>query len=169
MVVAIGTGGGLTRALGVEGALERLTLSATIGLGAVAWLVFALGVVGLIAPVPIILVLFAAGGLGLAAVFSSRNREHQLRLGHRRWWGALVVSVVAALPFVALALYPSTGFDANLYHLPSARAFAETHRLGFIANLRVPVFAQLYDAPHSRFRLVADEPGYLLFTLDLNG
>ena len=31
----------------------------------------------------------------------------------------------------ALALYPPTGFDATLYHLPFARAFAASGRLPF--------------------------------------
>ena len=57
---------------------------------------------------------------------------------------ALGAGVIAALlPAVLLALEPPLGFDATMYHLPFAKAFAATGRLPFLPALRFPVFPQL--------------------------
>ncbi len=59
-----------------------------------------------------------------------------------RWWVALLL---VGGPLFVLALYPPTAFDETLYHLPMARAFAETGALPFLPELRFPVFPQLAE------------------------
>src|SRR5579863_1757221 len=49
------------------------------------------------------------------------------------------------LPFALLTLYPPTAFDATLYHLPFARAFAATGSLPFLPAMRIPIFPQLLE------------------------
>jgi 4-amino-4-deoxy-L-arabinose transferase-like glycosyltransferase len=58
----------------------------------------------------------------------------------RPW--VLAVPGVLLVPFILLALYPPTAFDATLYHLPFARAFTESGGVPFLADLRFPVFPQ---------------------------
>ncbi len=60
--------------------------------------------------------------------------------GGARWGLAVAASIL--LPLVALALYPPTGFDATMYHLPFAKAFVATGALPFLPDLRFPVFPQ---------------------------
>jgi hypothetical protein len=53
--------------------------------------------------------------------------------------------VLVGLPMLALALYPPTVFDALSYHLPYARAFAESGALVTVETLQLSVFPQLYE------------------------
>jgi len=58
------------------------------------------------------------------------------------WLGA---GAAALLPPAILTLYPPTAFDATLYHLPYARAFAASGGLPFLPDLRIPIFPQLLE------------------------
>jgi len=49
------------------------------------------------------------------------------------------------LPLLVLPLYPATVFDATMYHLPYAKAFAQTGSAPFLRDLRFPVFPQLVE------------------------
>ncbi|HXO41543.1 MAG TPA: glycosyltransferase family 39 protein, partial [Thermoanaerobaculia bacterium] len=49
------------------------------------------------------------------------------------------------LPVALLTLYPPTAFDATLYHLPYARAFAASGALPYLPDLRAPIFPQLLE------------------------
>jgi len=53
-----------------------------------------------------------------------------------------IFAVVGLAPLVVLALYPPTAFDATMYHLPFARAFAESGGVPYLVDLRFPVFPQ---------------------------
>jgi hypothetical protein len=64
---------------------------------------------------------------------------------------------LATVPAFVLALYPPTGFDATMYHLPFARLFAETGRLAFADTLRFPVFPQLGELLFSGAMLLTDD------------
>ena len=59
-----------------------------------------------------------------------------------RWLVISGAGAAALSPLVVLALYPETGFDATLYHLPFAQGFLETGQLGFFHTLRFPAFPQ---------------------------
>ncbi len=56
--------------------------------------------------------------------------------------GAVLVGLAVVTPFLLLALYPPTAFDATLYHLPFARAFVESGGVPYLLDRRVPVFPQ---------------------------
>jgi 4-amino-4-deoxy-L-arabinose transferase-like glycosyltransferase len=57
-------------------------------------------------------------------------------------WG---IAALALAPFLLLALYPPTAFDATLYHLPFARAFVESGGVPYVLDRRVPVFPQVNE------------------------
>ncbi|MEP7010196.1 MAG: hypothetical protein ABJC13_07730 [Acidobacteriota bacterium] len=118
---------------GVDVALG-LALLAALGfwLGICGWLTF-WGLVGGVAVV-------AAGLLAISPRRKGPGRRQAppLRLSAPR--GAVLLVVL--LPLVALALYPPTGFDTTMYHLPFARAFVATGGLPFLADLRFPIFPQ---------------------------
>jgi hypothetical protein len=72
------------------------------------------------------------------------GEEGGARRRRRRLLG-LVGGGAALLPVALLTLYPPTAFDATLYHLPFARAFAASGGLPFLPDLRMPVFPQLLE------------------------
>ena len=114
---------------------DRWALAATLGWGLIAQSMFFLGLLRLLER-PVVLGLLALGHLACLgswrSIVAGRSRPN------RSWVaGALVV-----LPFFALAIYPPTGFDATVYHLPYARAFIEAGGLEFLPDLRFPVFPQ---------------------------
>ena len=53
--------------------------------------------------------------------------------------------LLAALPLIALALYPPIAFDETLYHLPTARAIANAGAIRFFGDLRFPVFPVIHE------------------------
>ncbi|MBV9493135.1 MAG: hypothetical protein JOZ54_02730, partial [Acidobacteria bacterium] len=53
--------------------------------------------------------------------------------------------LVAALPFVALALYPPVAFDEILYHLPFIESLAQTGGFRVLADVRFGIFPQLHE------------------------
>src|SRR5258708_3596442 len=84
-----------------------------------------------------------------------------LAAGPRRVW--LPCAVVAALPSLALALYPPTGFDALLYHLPAAGRFAASGRIALAPELRFPAFPWLNEVLFAAaLRLQDDVPAQLV-------
>lgn len=61
---------------------------------------------------------------------------------------SLVFVAIVSLIFVGvfvLALYPPTGFDETLYHLPTVGAFAASGRMPFLPTLRTPVFPHMAE------------------------
>jgi 4-amino-4-deoxy-L-arabinose transferase-like glycosyltransferase len=77
----------------------------------------------------------------------------------RRLLSIVAALVILGLPLFLLALYPPTDFDATLYHLPDARAFARAGALPFLAQLRFPVFPQLDEALFAAILLLAGLAG----------
>ncbi|MFL6289905.1 MAG: ArnT family glycosyltransferase, partial [Thermoanaerobaculia bacterium] len=116
--------------------LERLAVCTALGLSLLAHLGFVLGSLRLLARGPLIAALVAIHLLGLPVW-----RE---ALGVWNWKKALWLALALA-PLFVLALYPPTGFDETLYHLPFARGFARTGALPFLPELRYPVFPQLAE------------------------
>lgn len=113
--------------------LERAALSVALGLGVFGHLALALGLGGMLAPVP------AAIACGAVTLACAR------RPGAFAWrpdWRWLVPTALFVAASWALTLYPPTQWDATSYHLPAARAFALSHRVAPLANLRFPVFAR---------------------------
>ncbi len=122
---------------------ERWPVAGALGLGVIAQAMFFLGLLGLLDRT-IVLGLLALGHLFCRHTWSSSfgrsvfagwivTRAHRV---------SLAVGLVALGPLFVLALYPPTGFDAAVYHLPYARAFVDTGGLPFLPDLRFPVFPQ---------------------------
>ncbi|MCB1009361.1 MAG: glycosyltransferase family 39 protein [Acidobacteria bacterium] len=63
----------------------------------------------------------------------------------RAWTGAFLFCLAALIPAWVWGLYPPTAFDATVYHLPFAKAFAEAHRLVVVPDLIYPIFPQLAE------------------------
>jgi 4-amino-4-deoxy-L-arabinose transferase-like glycosyltransferase len=133
-------GRGATRALSLacEGRLEKGAVSAALGLALAAHLLLLLGLAGWLRALPLVLI---AVGIQLLGIPIWREAWRDLRLGGPGlpWLAGLLLLI---LPFALPALYPPTAFDATLYHLPFARAFAATGGVPYLADLRFPVFPQ---------------------------
>lgn len=69
---------------------------------------------------------------------------HAAAAGLPRHW-ALALGALAVLPAGVWSLYPPMAYDATAYHLPFARAFADSHRLVVMPELVLPVLPQLVD------------------------
>lgn len=149
-VVACGAGWWVVRWLPEAGRLERVILAASLGLVVLAQVGFFLGLLGMLRPGPVLgvavvavlslLISRRAGGGSSPLAQPPPPRGEGLRL--RRMGLFLIAALLALAPFWLMSLYPPTGFDAMLYHLPMARAFVETGGLPFLSELRFPVFPQ---------------------------
>jgi 4-amino-4-deoxy-L-arabinose transferase-like glycosyltransferase len=147
--------------LGAGGAVETAAVATSLGLVVAAQAGLLLGLAGLLKPGPILLALL---GLHLTSLPGWRSLLRGLGrlargLGGQaggaaepagRWWRRRRLlwpagGTAALLPVALLTLYPPTAFDATLYHLPFARAFAASGALPVLPDLRMPVFPQLLE------------------------
>ena len=152
--------------LGAGGAVETAAVAASLGLVVEAQAGLLLGLARLLKPGPILAALLGihlaslpgwrsllrgagglarelgggpgSGGPGGGRAADAMRRRRRLLLG-------LVGGAAALLPVALLTLYPPTAFDATLYHLPFARAFAASGALPFLPDLRMPIFPQLLE------------------------
>ncbi|MFL6292475.1 MAG: hypothetical protein ACJ759_16400, partial [Thermoanaerobaculia bacterium] len=135
------------RWIAMEG-LERLAVPAALGLSLLAHALFALAALGLLTRSALILLVAAIHLLGIPV--------WRQELAGMRWrWRTVLGVLLAVAPVFVLALYPPTGFDETLYHLPFARAFAETGAVPFLPELRVPVFPPLNELLFAGMLLLA--------------
>lgn len=122
-------------ALSFRDRLECDVISTVAGLGLLAHLLFFLGLAGLLRPLP---VLFLAAVVHVFGIPVWRDlATFRPRPG---WWE--IAAFAGLAPLAILAVYPPTAFDSTLYHLPFARAFAESGGVPFLPDLRFPVFPQ---------------------------
>jgi len=183
-LTALVLGRTVSRRLGFAGKLERWTVALALGLALSAHLLLFLGLAGLLRPVPVLVV---AAGVGSFAWLGRQGPQGQQGPQGRENFSAHVPAVpevpevpgvpavrwalaaAAFAPFLLLALYPPTAFDATLYHLPFARAFVESGGVPYVMDRRVPVFPQaneiLFAAVMMFGRDVAAQGVQLLMTL----
>ncbi|HXG36614.1 MAG TPA: phospholipid carrier-dependent glycosyltransferase, partial [Dehalococcoidia bacterium] len=171
-LISYAVGFRLTRRLVYHSLWEEISVCLGLGLGALAYLVFLLALVGVLyRPV----VLLALAGLTLAAY------PAWLQLARRTIWaakrlrrstiGVALFVLALSLPILLLPLYPPTLWDATSYHLAAAKIYVEHHQLVFTPNLRFPVFTQLNEMLFTLALLLSDDilahllEGLLLFTL----
>jgi hypothetical protein len=128
------------RRLAFADRLERTAVSSALGLGLFAHLLLLLGFVGLLRPLPVLLL---AAAIHVAGIPAWRELRTDLRQGGAGpAWGLALGLALLLIPWIVLALYPPTAFDTTMYHLPFARAFAESGGVPFLADRRFPVFPQ---------------------------
>ena len=133
------------RRLSMTGA-ERVAVAMAVGLAVAGHVALGLGLTGRLEPVGIIvLILFAhlAARRDLRDLFWAGQRW--CRKARRGAWLAFPFGVLALSPLVFCALYPPTGFDETLYHLPYAQAFVRARGLPFLADLRFPIFPRFVE------------------------
>jgi hypothetical protein len=141
----------ITRPLPSRGRLEQALVALAAGLLLLAEIGLVLGCGGRLAVVPLLAALGAVHLAGIAAwrwlLDGLRTTAARLRAPAAGRLAVAGCGAVAAalLPVGMLAIYPPTGFDATLYHLPFAKAFAVSGGLPFLPDLRVPVFPQLNE------------------------
>lgn len=148
---AAGCGRLVLARLPFRGRLERLVVETSLGLGLFGSLLFALALFGALRAVFVGAVL-AILPLGLLRARASRDGSRD-ELDP----SILALGCIASALVGTIALYPPTGFDATLYHLPNARDFARAGTLMFDPTLRFPVFPQLAETWFAAALLVADD------------
>ena len=139
---------------------ERAAFCTSLGLGVMAYLIFALGLLHWLYPavvvgVLVIMAIFCASvwkelGKELAGVFVRLRRRKLLLV-------AGIVSVVVLLPVFVLPLYPPTTFDATMYHLTSAKLYVEEHAVVFTPYIRFLPFPQLNEMLFTFMLLLYDD------------
>jgi hypothetical protein len=165
-VTAYVTGRLITRRLPGEGgdrdAWERFGIfgvAVAVGLGIWGSLGLLLGFAGLLSRGSLLVGLVAVhiAGFGVWREIAHGVRSLWSGEGRRRRLAALLGLAVVLAPLIALSLYPPTAFDETLYHLPFARAFAQSGGVPFLPDLRVPVFPQLSELIFAEMLLLADD------------
>lgn len=124
---------------------EEIGLSLALGAGICGTSLFLLAVAGGLTRTAVFAL---AAGVHATALPVWRDLFERLRRrGFRRAAGAFpFVPLLLAVPSFCLGLYPTSGFDEGLYHLPMARSLASSHSVDFLTNLRNPVFPQLVES-----------------------
>jgi hypothetical protein len=154
------------QSLADESPTVRLALAAGIGLGLLALLTLALGLVGLLRPLVAWGLMVALGALlrrDLRAALADLRAVGRLRpaSGFQRWV-ALYIGASLALIFMA-ALAPPTAWDALVYHLTGPRLFVQAGRVVHPIDLPYLGFPQLGEMQFTLGMLLAgDGPAALL-------
>jgi len=121
---------------------EGWAIETALGLTILAHALFALGALGLLNRVSVLLLIAAVHVLGFRVWRDGK------------WQPGLALALA---PAFVLALYPPTAFDETLYHLPYARAFARTGAIPFLPELRYPIFPQLAEMLSTGMLLLAGD------------
>lgn len=157
-LLAYVVGRALTRRLDYHSAWEKFAFCTGLGLGALSFLMFALGLVRILY-LPVVLAALA----GICALCTPVWREMfrgVVRLrppGAWKSWVAGVAVAAVVLPFLVLPLYPPTAFDSTMYHLPFAIDYVENHRIAPVVHLRFPVFPQANEMLFALALLLFDD------------
>ncbi|MEO8286762.1 MAG: glycosyltransferase family 39 protein [Chloroflexota bacterium] len=156
----------LTRSVSYASAYEQIAFCTALGLGVVAYIVFFIGMLGLLYS-PVVLAIFAVlliacyrewREMGRVLVAAVRN----VIRSRKRLAIAALIAVVAAVVLVLypawrLPLYPPTSFDATMYHLAAARVYVEHHQVAFDPYLRFPLFPQTNEMLSALMLLLYDD------------
>lgn len=137
----------LTRRISYDSAWEEAGVCVGLGLGAIALLVFFLGLLRLLYPVVVLLVLTAGVIVSHASITDLFRRIRTWLKAISAWQKILVALafLLLATPILVRPLYPPTAFDSTMYFLTSAKVFAQTHHVGATSYLRFPVLTQLNE------------------------
>lgn len=146
-------GARLLRSFAFDSPLEKFCFATTLGLGAISFLVFTLGLVHLLY-LTVMLAVLLVGWLGCwpvwfnwPGVLVSQVRKFRPE-NHIDLLLTILGCLVIAYLFrrmLLLPLYPPTHFDATMYHLAYAKSYVQEHSLVYLPYLRVPVFPQTVE------------------------
>lgn len=150
----------LTWTVPYASAWEEVAFSTGLGLGVLAYLVFFLGLLGLLYPLVV-------GGVIVVLVALCypvwRDLARRVPAGLRRArlpllvLGAALLLLAALSPFWRMPLYPPTTFDAIMYHLPSAKIYVDQHQVVLARYLRFPLAPQTNEMLFTLALLFADD------------
>ena len=138
----------LTRACIFNSGWEKTVFSTGLGLGFIACLIFVLGLLHLLYKEIIISVLSL---FTLLCLLDDKAVRRDIFDFFGTLWtrkASLILGVLCALfflPYFLLPLYPPTAFDATMYHLPFAKAYAQNHSLVFLPFIRFSFFPQINE------------------------
>jgi len=135
---------------------ERAVLATGLGLGMLGtgWLLA--GVFGALTRITVILTVAVGASLAALTLRRVERRGDRARLG-AAGAAALALGLVALCLVSFRALYPPTAFDATMYHLPMAKAYAASGRIAPLPDLRFPVFPALDEVLFSGAMLLRDD------------
>ena len=149
--------------------LERATMTAVLGVGTIGAVLSLLALVGWFQTWLVLAILIAMPVI--AAAYLRRRREPPLPVAEPAFGGLsgrvlgtwAVGGGLLVLGLWTLAVYPPTAFDDTMYHLPYAVSLLEEGRLGFLGDLRFPVFPQLNEVLFATVMLSGSDlaPHYL--------
>jgi hypothetical protein len=160
-ILSYGIGRRLTQKICYDNAMEQFSFCTTLGLGFIAYLIFFVGTLGVLHRE---LVLFVMGVIFLFClpvwneVFQgalSTYRQGRLM----KWRTVLFFSllILFLLPVLLMPLYPPTGFDSTMYHLPYAKIYTQKHGMVLTPYLRFPISPQTNEMLFTFSFLVYDD------------
>lgn len=146
IVLACTFGCRLSRRLHCDDRAERFVVATTVGLGALGLLLLLLGLLGWLRPLPVAAALSLALVVSLPAARLLRaERGGPVRRDRSIWIATALVLGPSLLVLSLMPLYPPTAFDAGMYHLPYAKAFAATGSVPLLPEVRYPIYPQLQE------------------------
>lgn len=151
VLCCVGLGTTILKALRLEGAFgfgERLVFAHAIGFGALGWVLFPLGVAGLLSPGWLLGALFV-GGAGMLFLCGERPRFERPRLD---MIGLTLAALLAALGGIDVlgALAPPTDADSLAYHFALPKQFLAEGYITFVPRAvdgAVPLLPQMTYMP----------------------
>jgi len=157
--ISFGAGRRLTRACAYDSVWEETAFSTAIGLGAIAYLVFALALLHLLYRGVVVLSLVGVATFAVPAFADVAKRFLQYRRNSSFW--PMVFALSAALlllfPVFRMPLYPPTLWDSLMYHLPIAKLDVQTHSLAYSPYIRYPAFPQLSEMLFALMLILKDD------------
>lgn len=146
--VSYAIGRKLTAGCAYRSASERVAVCASLGLGAMAYLIFALCLVHGLYPAVVVSLLAAAlvwGAAELAAEARGIVALLRERWEHRQVLPVAAGVLIAFLPPAFRALYPPVFGDDIYYHLAVAKLYAQHHGFVFAPHVHFSLFPQLVE------------------------
>ena len=144
LAVALVAGSPIARRLGSRPGVERIALAVATGLVVVGTALFWIAEAGALRR-PVVLALATMAGMAAIAL---RGRQREAIGPPPEARGARLAFAgvtLALLPAFVATLYPPTGWDVRVYHLPFARAFAAAGRLVETPDLLFEIFPQFAE------------------------
>jgi 4-amino-4-deoxy-L-arabinose transferase-like glycosyltransferase len=157
-VSAYGLGAPLLARIPLASRAERAVFAVALGLGVSGTALLIVGLFGALSRTSVILLLAAGVILAVAGrlPIPKASEAPRRRFGFDRLVSVTISAV--AVGYVSIrALYPSTAFDAGMYHLPMAKAYVTLGRVGPLPDLRFPVIPALNEVLFAGAMLLCDD------------